>query len=119
MRLNQFLASATRLSRRAADGAITQGEVRVNGHPAEIGQQVDPDNDEITLSGRPVKAGEAVTIILHKPPGFVTSRRGQGSQTVYKLLPAQYQQLKPAGRLDKDSSGLLVLTRDGHLANRL
>ncbi len=119
MRLNQFLASASKLSRRSADDAIARGEVKVNNQVAEIGQQIDPDSDQVTLSGRAVRPAAAVTIILNKPVGYVTSRRGQGSQTIYDLLPSKYQQLKPAGRLDKDSSGLLVLTSDGHLANRL
>ncbi len=57
--------------------------------------------------------------MLNKPAGYVCSRKGQGSKTVYELLPAQYHALKPAGRLDKDSSGLLLLTNDGELANKL
>ncbi len=60
-----------------------------------------------------------VTIMLHKPVGYVSSRVGQGSQTVYDLLPQDFHRLKPVGRLDKDSSGLLLLTNDGQLANKL
>lgn len=119
MRLNQFLALASPLSRRAADGAISQGLVKVNDQIAELGQQIDPDGDQITLSGKLVKITAAVTIILNKPVGYVTSRRGQGSRTIYDLLPYEYQGLKPAGRLDKASSGLLILSNDGELINRL
>jgi pseudouridine synthase len=57
--------------------------------------------------------------MLHKPVGYVCSRNGQGSQTIYQLLPSELQQLKPVGRLDKDSSGLLILTNDGGLAHEL
>ena len=85
MRLNKFLAAGTSLSRRGADAAIAAGR-----HVA--------------------MAVENTTIVLHKPIGYVVSRNGQGSKTVYDLLPTEYQQLNPVGRLDKDSSGLLLLT---------
>ena len=93
--------------------------MRVNGQVAVLGQQIDPTKDQITLSGEPVKTAAPVTIVLNKPVGYVTSRRGQGSKTIYDLLPAEFQQLKPAGRLDKASSGLLVLSNDGDLINQL
>ncbi len=118
MRLNQFIAHATGLSRRSADKAIEAGSVAVNGQPASLGQQVS-EKDEVTYKGQPVSIGKTVTIMLNKPVGYVCSRDGQGSQTVYDLLPAEFQSLKPVGRLDKDSSGLLLLTNDGKLANEL
>lgn len=118
-RLNKYLASATGLSRRAADASISQGRVTVNGGPASLGSSVS-DSDSVSLDGRPVKAGgESLTIMLNKPIGYVCSRQGQGSRTIYDLLPAEYHSLKPVGRLDKYSSGLLLLTNDGELANRL
>lgn len=74
----------------------------------------------MALDGRPITpAVKSLTILLNKPAGYVVSRDGQGSQTVYDLLPAEYHSLKPVGRLDKDSSGLLLMTNDGELANRL
>ncbi len=119
MRINKFIAQASGLSRRAADQAIAAGQVTINGHAAQVGDNV-TDTDIITLNGRSLAAAvEAATIILNKPVGYVCSRDGQGSPTVYELLPAEYQQLNIAGRLDKDSSGLLLLTTDGDLANRL
>lgn len=119
MRINKFVAQATGLSRRAADAAIYEGRVLVNGAWPRAGQDVLPD-DAVTLDDRSITpAVNTMTIILNKPAGYVVSRNGQGSKTVYDLLPAEYRGLKPVGRLDKDSSGLLLLTNDGGLANRL
>ena len=120
MRLNKYLAASTSLSRRGADDAIAIGRVTVNGHTAEQGTDVS-DADIVTLDGeRIVNANEEKqTIMFNKPRGYVVSRNGQGSDTIYDLLPAEYQQLNPVGRLDKDSSGLLLLTNDGQLAHEL
>lgn len=117
MRLNKFVALASGISRRAADDAIARGRVYVDGKPAELGQQVDPEKNIVTLDNKPLSAPEKpVTIMLNKPVGYVCSRDGQGSKTIYDLLPEKYHNLKPVGRLDKDSSGLLLLTNDGTLA---
>lgn len=118
MRINRYVAGSSSLSRRAADQAISQGRVRVNGHPAQTGQEVSP-SDSITLDGRALQAAERQTILLNKPIGYVTSRDGQGSRTIYDLLPPRLHHLKPVGRLDKNSSGLLLLTNDGELAQQL
>ncbi len=118
MRINKFLALATGHSRRAIDVLIKTEDVRVNGQVAAMGQNIET-TDDITINNKPVKAPEITTIILNKPVGYVCSRDGQGSQTVYDLLPEQYHHLKPVGRLDKDSSGLLLLTNDGDLAYQL
>lgn len=119
MRLNQFIAAASGLSRRSADLAIAQDRVRLNGQPAEIGQQVG-SVDRVTLDGRDLHLPNQKTILMfNKPFGYVCSRDGQGSRTIYDLLPPEFQNLKSVGRLDKDSSGLLLLTNDGQLANEL
>lgn len=119
MRINKFVALATGLSRRAADQAIADGRVSFNGSAVEPGQAVSPA-DIVTLDGQPLQAPETTqTIALHKPTGYVVSRNGQGSRTIYDLLPHELHALKPIGRLDKDSSGLLLLTNDGELANQL
>jgi 23S rRNA pseudouridine2605 synthase len=119
MRLNKYVAQSTGLSRRAADEAISQNRVQVNGVLPSAGQQIG-DSDVVTLDGSvitpPVKS---TTILLHKPVGYVCSREGQGSRTVYDLLPAGLHSLKTVGRLDKDSSGLLLMTDDGQLAQQL
>jgi 23S rRNA pseudouridine2605 synthase len=124
MRINKFIALATGISRRAADKAVQEGRVIVNGQPALPGQSVS-EADEIVFDQKQYQY-EAVaspasyqTIMLNKPVGYVVSRQGQGSQTIYDLLPAAYHHLKPIGRLDKNSSGLLLLTNNGQLAHQL
>jgi len=120
MRLNKFLAEHTDLSRRSADTAIANGRVRVNGSTAILGLPVEK-TDVIELDGQTIvsSAPKIVTILLHKPAGYVCSKNGQGSKTVYDLLPKAYESLNIAGRLDKDSSGLVVMTNDGSLLNEL
>ena len=119
MRINKFIASSTALSRRAADAAIVAGRVLIDGEPAEQGADVTAANT-VTLDNRAITpAVNTITIMLNKPRGYVVSRDGQGSKTIYDILPPEYQQLNPVGRLDKDSSGLLLLTNDGELANQL
>lgn len=120
MRLNRFLSLHTSLSRRGADKAISDGRVIVNQKIADLGTQV-ADTDVIFLDDKKIEPAktEIKTIILNKPVGYVCSRNGQGSQTIYELLPSEFANLNPVGRLDKDSSGLLLLTNDGDLANLL
>jgi 23S rRNA pseudouridine2605 synthase len=119
MRLNKYIALSTGLSRRAADEAIAQNRVRVNGIQPTAGQQIGTE-DKVALDGSPVApAASTTTIMLNKPAGYVCSREGQGSRTVYDLLPEELHTLKPVGRLDKDSSGLILLTNDGELAQQL
>ncbi len=108
------------MSRRSADEAIAAGRVHVDNVPARPGQDVNQTN-HVLLNGKSIvlTAKAPLTIMLNKPVGYVCSRDGQGSKTVYALLPPPYHTLKPVGRLDKDSSGLLLLTSDGQLAQRL
>jgi 23S rRNA pseudouridine2605 synthase len=119
MRINKFLASATGMSRRAADRIILEGRVKVNDLPATSGHQI-TDTDIVLLDDRAVvRALEISTILLNKPVGYVCSRNGQGSRTIYELIPHELHHLKPVGRLDKDSSGLLLMTNNGNLAHEL
>ncbi len=119
MRLNRFLANSSGLSRRGADDAIAAGRVDVNDAPASLGQRIEI-TDVVTLDGHVLIAQTAdVVVLFNKPVGYVCSRNGQGSQTIYDIIPDKYQKLKPVGRLDKDSSGLLLLTNNGLLANEL
>lgn len=118
MRINRFVAAATGMSRRDADHAIDEGRVRVNGQQPLVGQAITSD-DTVTLDNTPLSLRQIQTVLLNKPEGYVCSRDGQGSQTIYDLLPPELHHLKPVGRLDKDSSGLLVLTNDGKLAQQL
>lgn len=118
MRLNKFIAQSTGLSRRNSDAAISQGQIAVNGSVAELGTIIS-NEDEVLFKGKRLKLNDETTIMLNKPIGYVCSRRGQGSKTIYDLLPEKYSRLKPVGRLDKDSSGLILLTNNGELANKL
>lgn len=118
MRINKFVALATGLSRRASDEAIAGGRVAINGLTAEQGAIV-ADTDSVALDNKTITPAVKRTIMLNKPAGYVVSRDGQGSKTIYDLMPEGYHHLKPVGRLDKYSSGLLLLTNDGELANQL
>jgi 23S rRNA pseudouridine2605 synthase len=119
MRINRFIAQATGMSRRTADAVLADGRVLLDGVQASAGAQVEA-HSHVTLDGKPLAAVAATTtIMLNKPAGYVCSRNGQGSRTIYELLPQQLQQLKAVGRLDKNSSGLLLLTNDGVLAQAL
>lgn len=110
-------------SRRAADALIASGAVRVNGRrPPESGMLVEPAGDRVTVDGRPVRPPDGLQYLaLHKPPGvLVTARDPQGRATVFDLLPdGGSSRLFAVGRLDGATSGLLLLTNDGDLANRL
>jgi len=119
MRLNKFIALSTGISRRSADQAIADGRVLVNKTQPRVGMDIS-DTDEITFDGRVLMLpSETIIILLNKPAGFVCSRKGQGSRTIFELLPRKFRYLKPVGRLDKDSSGLLLLTDDGDFAYKL
>jgi 23S rRNA pseudouridine2605 synthase len=119
MRLNQYIALHTGIGRRSADRLIKEGKVTVNGQAPLIGHQV-TEHDKVEVNGLKIKHKiRLITIMLNKPTGYVCSRNGQGSKTVYDLIPEELHHLKPVGRLDKDSSGLLLMTNDGKLANEL
>ena len=120
MRLNRYVAMATGLSRRQADNAIAEARVRINGKIAVLGEQGSV-NDIITLDDVIITTPDTLLyLILHKPAGYVTSRAQQGKdKTIYALLPESYHRLKPVGRLDRETSGLLLLTDDGETAFKL
>ena len=120
MRLNRYVAMATGLSRRQADDAIAEGRITLNGVSASLGDQAS-SIDSVSLDGIIISApDELMYLLLHKPAGYVTSRSQQGShQTIYALLPEAYHRLKPVGRLDRETSGLILLTDDGEMAFQL
>ncbi|MGH7687346.1 MAG: pseudouridine synthase [Candidatus Dormibacteria bacterium] len=118
-RLNRFLARRGVASRRAADDLIAAGRVTVNGLPGRLGTQVDPERDQVRVDTIEVRPAAALTLMLNKPPGYVTTRRDPGGRrTVMQLVP-RAAGLVPVGRLDADSRGLLLLTTDGELAHRV
>jgi len=116
-RLNKYLAFQLGVSRREADNSIAAGHVKVNGATAILGGRFE-ENDTITYKGKALAKREGYTYLaLNKPIGYVSSRKQQGEvPTLYSLLPEKFHNLKPVGRLDKDSSGLLLLTDDGDFA---
>jgi 23S rRNA pseudouridine2605 synthase len=120
VRLNQFLARAGFGSRRACEKLILEGSVTINGHRLrELATQVD-DRDHVLVDGKPVKLPLPIVAILHKPPGYLcTSTESTRERTIYDLLPTSWPRVVYVGRLDKDSEGLLVVTNDGNLAQRL
>ncbi len=120
MRLQRYLSRAGVASRRAAEELIRQGRVRVNGEVVtELGTKVG-QGDRVEVGGREVLLSEPVWVALNKPAGYVTTRSDpQGRPTVYELLPERYTGLFHVGRLDQGSEGLLLLTNEGDVANRL
>lgn len=124
VRLTKLLASWGIASRRAIEEWITTGRIRLNGRTvAEQGVKADPDVDEIEIDGRKVTAPVATQrcyLALHKPLGYVSTLSDEhGRKALPDLLPKKLPRLFPIGRLDLDSTGLLLMTDDGELANRL
>lgn len=122
VRLQKYFTDCGTLSRRAAEAEITAGRVLVNGIPAVTGQKIDPACDVVEYRGARVLPGDAgkITVLLHKPRGFVTTLADEkGRRTVAELVAGVGVRLYPVGRLDMDSDGLLLMTNDGELANRL
>jgi 23S rRNA pseudouridine2605 synthase len=119
-RLNKKLALALGISRREADEYIAAGRVIVNDKTATLGSRIHA-TDKIKIDDKPLSlSNEYLYLAFHKPAGYVCSRRQQSdTPTIYSLLPHQYHHLKPVGRLDKDSSGLLLLTNDGDFAHQM
>ncbi len=117
LRLNKFLAERIGVSRREADELIKKGLVLVNGKPAITGARIDK-NDKVCYNEKIIPfETDYLYLAMNKPVGYVCSRRAQGeAPTIYELLPKEYRKLKTVGRLDKDSSGLILLTNDGDFA---
>src|SRR5688500_8310989 len=120
LRLQAYLARAGVASRRASEALILDGRVTVNGRTAEIGSKVTPGRDLVRLDRKLVQLKSADWVALHKPRGYVSTRDDpSGRRTIYDLLPEELHHLFHVGRLDRSSSGLLLLTNDGEAANRL
>jgi 23S rRNA pseudouridine2605 synthase len=118
VRLNAYLARAGIASRRAADDLIKAGRVTVNGEPGQLNTFVER-RDRVEVDGEPVSLQELTYVLLHKPPGTVTTARDpQGRPTVVELVDVP-ERVVPVGRLDADTTGALLLTNDGPLAHRL
>jgi 23S rRNA pseudouridine2605 synthase len=120
-RLQKIIARAGVVSRRAAETLITQGRVSVNGRTVtELGSRADAARDEIVVDGEPLRRPKTAWILLHKPDGVMTTMSDPGGRpTVGMLIPPRLGRLFPVGRLDFQSSGLLLMTNDGETASRL
>jgi pseudouridine synthase len=120
MRLNKFIAENSGVSRREADDLIAASKVAVDGEVAILGQRI-TEVSKVIINDKELKPREDhITVLLNKPVGYLSSRASQGGdKTVYDLLPTEYKALKTAGRLDKDSSGLMILSSDGDLIQQL
>ena len=118
-RLNKFVALSLGVSRRKADELVEKGKIMVDGQSARLGQQISSAN-QITYNSQTLEIQPKKLIALNKPTGYLCSRASQGGvPTIYKLLPKHLHNLKPVGRLDKDSSGLILLTNDGDFAHSM
>ncbi len=115
VRLNKAIADTGYCARRKADELISAGRVQVNGQTiTELGTRIHPAQDAITVNGQPLTQAEKTYLLFHKPTGYVTSRRGgRTGESIYSLIPPEFRSVDPAGRLDQDSSGALLLTNDG------
>lgn len=121
MRLQTFLSRAGVVSRRAAVKVVRSGKICVNGRKVfEPSFRVDPKKDRIFFNNKRIFPRKYIYIMLHKPKGVITTKKDPyATRTVMDLLPRKYSHLNPIGRLDKDTTGLLVLANDGELANKL
>lgn len=124
MRINTFIAKTGLCSRRKADILISEGKIKLNGKAMNLlGVKIVPEKDVVEYKGKVLKLKEKNTyILLNKPKGYITTTKDEmGRKTVTNLLPPHLRKkrLFPVGRLDKDTTGLLILTDDGELANKL
>ncbi len=120
MRLQKFLSTAGVCSRRKGEEFIKAGRVKVNGKTViEQGVQVDPESDRVEVDGKIIRDDQTmIYVMLNKPAGYITSRSHRGEKIVLDLIDVE-QRVNPVGRLDKDSTGLLLLTNDGRLHQHL
>ncbi|HQM99893.1 MAG TPA: S4 domain-containing protein, partial [Candidatus Hydrogenedentes bacterium] len=117
VRLQKFLAECGVDSRRGCEQRIREGKVLVNGTAAQLGQQVVPEVDRITVDGRPVISDKKIYVVLNKPTNVITTVKDtHGRKTVMDFLKGVEVRVFPVGRLDSDVEGVLLFTNDGELA---
>ncbi len=124
MRIQKYISQCGICSRREAERKIEEGLVFVNGEPASIGQDIDPETDKVVVDGERAKGivEEKYVLAMNKPKGYLCSNTDPfEAKTVFDLLPEPFSEMKLfcCGRLDKNSKGLLILTNDGDLANKI
>ncbi len=123
IRLQKYISDCGIMSRRAAEAEILAGKITVNGKKAELGQKINPERDKIQLGGKPLRRNRKSTytyVMLNKPRGYISSAQDErGRKCVTDLVRDAKVRLYPVGRLDMDSDGLLLMTNDGDLTNKL
>jgi 23S rRNA pseudouridine2605 synthase len=122
VRINKFLASCNLGSRRSVEDIIKSGRVSVNGEViTSLSVSIDPEKDEVKVGHKKVEhETKKIFIMMNKPVGYIVSKKDEfNRKTIYKLLPDFAQNLHPVGRLDYDSEGILLLTNDGELTNKI
>ena len=122
MRIDKFISGAGIASRKEADRLAKAGAVLLNGAPVrDLSRHIDPENDEITVSGRVINYRKYTYVMLNKPAGYVSATDDKSLPFVTELLSPELrkQELFPVGRLDKDTVGLMILTNNGQLAHAL
>ncbi len=120
MRINKYIAQSGFCSRRKADEYVLEGKVKVNGEVVTmLGFEI-RKKDKVTLDGKTIRADKLEYFKFYKPAGYITTKSDEKNRkTIFDILPKEYQHLNPVGRLDKDSTGLIILTNDGNLAYEL
>ena len=120
MRINKYIATSGFCSRRKADEYVLEGRVKVNGETVTmLGFEI-RKKDKVTIDGKLIRADKLEYYKFYKPTGYITTKSDEkGRKTIFDILPKEYHNLNPVGRLDKDSSGLIILTNDGNLAFEL
>lgn len=121
LRINKYIAHTGYCSRRKADELIIEGKVRINGKVVTDFSVAVKDQDKVTINGKSVSLVKEYTYIrYYKPAGYITTKSDEkGRKTIYDILPPEVQNLKPIGRLDKASTGLIIMTDDGDLINKM
>ena len=122
VRLNKYISDCGVMSRRAAEKEIEKGTIKVNGEKVEVGRKIIPGVDKVTYNGREIKmqTDKKVYVMLYKPRGYVTTMNDeQGRKCIPELVSDVPVRVYPCGRLDMDSEGLLILTNDGEVAQKL
>ena len=120
LRLNKYIASCGFCSRRKADEYIEAGKVQVNGETIKELGYIISSKDTVSIHNKIIKPQNLTYIRYYKPAGYITTTDDEkGRKTIYDILPEEVRHLKPVGRLDKDSTGLLILTNDGDFINEL